>query len=106
MTEQRLDRHALKALGGSAPDPQTKVDTRKREPHCCSGSPGDGCVYTTLQQPLPVLLERNSSVFSTLQELLVGLEPLIGPAHLLSSGSAEPTVPDGSRKTKGREEED
>lgn len=32
-----------------------------------------------------------------------GSEPLIGPAHLLSSGSAEPTGPDGSRKTKGKE---
>lgn len=63
----------------------------------------DGCVYTTLQQPLPVLLERNSSVFSILQKILVGLQPLISPAHLLSSGSADPTGPDGSRKTKGKE---
>ena len=35
--------------------------------------------------------------------MLVGLEPLVSPAHLLGSGSADPTGPDGSRKTKGEE---
>ena len=63
-------------------------------------------IYTTLEQPLLVLLERNYSRFSILQKILVGLEPLVSPAHLLGSGSADLLVLMAQVRPRERKEED